>query len=49
MASDESTAVAATDAATAKEERRQRQLDRTEIVLAIRWGIEGGGVGVPRS
>ena len=39
MASDESTAVAATDAATAKEERRQRQLDRTEIVLAILLGV----------
>jgi hypothetical protein len=39
MASDESTAVATTDAATAKEERRQRQLDRTEIVLAILLGV----------
>jgi hypothetical protein len=39
MASDESTAGTTTDAATAKEERRQRQLDRTEIVLAILLGV----------
>jgi hypothetical protein len=39
MASDQSTAGTTTDAATAKEERRQRQLDRTEIVLAILLGV----------
>lgn len=39
MASDESTAVATADDAKAEAERKQRLLDRTEIVIAILLGI----------
>lgn len=39
MASDESTAAAAVNAAKAEEERKQRLLDRTEIVIAILLGL----------